>query len=236
MCLAQPTAAALRSGEPPRRLPLPTSGYLLLRSEGERPEVKKLSPIEALTLMLNRMQRPRPEQQELLTVVLGEAIHRLQQKIIKLKASNPDELRRVNLFFGFTMSKEGVIAGLNLIKKRLQAINANHRVLIDPKSENTNTLAFVVPSVSAAYPTFMPFIFVSPRFFQLSPETMLCVVVHEAAHLVLNVLDQPMGFGEGAYGLINAVDLAGIDPTRAVENAENWALFVIENAPDRLLV
>lgn len=51
-------------------------------------------------------------------------------------------------------------------------------------------------------------------------------LVHELTHVLVGTKDEALASGATAYGAQNALALAGENPTKAFNNAENWAIFI----------
>jgi hypothetical protein len=150
--------------------------------------------------------------------LVGRAINGLRRR-------DPALLQRMGLMFGHHVSPEGIIAGLRLIRRRLERAVEDKTFLIDPNAQ-PGVLAYVFAPPSATMPGFSPFVMLAPAFFSQTATGRALTLIHECAHLALAIRDQPLSNGDTAYGLLNVIALAGENPTLAVRNADNWSTFV----------
>ena len=174
---------------------------------------------------LNRYVRPRPSEQTVVNQALRRARLTINRIQAKLRNSDPETIERVRLLFGSNASPGGISAGLVQIKRTLFSIGRKNNIFIDPEPRG-NAVAYTLCGPSASIPQHFPFIMLQPYFFTFSHHSQANTLIHEAAHLALSVDDSKLESGVTAYGLLNAIQLASEDPLKAINNADNWALFV----------
>jgi hypothetical protein len=212
---------------------LPEQGWINVPQDVLRKTQAFQDPRIRLSELFNKMNRPDPSQLGTIMMTGNKSLESLQKTIIRLQNGRPETLQRMHLLFGHNMNGPGCIAGLRLIMHRLERHMERKTFLIDPNTK-PGVLAYVFSTPSVTYPSFSPFMMLAARFFQLPLPARANVLVHESSHQALAIRDQALSTGETAYGLLNAIALAGENENLAVRNADNWASFVEGAVPQFL--
>ena len=163
---------------------------------------------------------------EVLNKAVSTAHKQLNIMIEKLENKDANTIERLHAFFGNGATPEGIMAGLKLIKARITNIKRQKTFYYDP-TDMVGAIAYTIipPSASISWD---PLIVVRAPFFEnlSSRNRQANVIIHEAAHSILNVSDINMGKDQVAYGVQAALTLGYQAPQHAINNADNWALFV----------
>ena len=165
------------------------------------------------------------EEKQQLNHAFTSADKALNHALLAIKMEKPDTIKQNQIFFGKDAHIEATYDGLKLTQDRLRSIFLNEAIHYDNGRFLHGATAFtILPQTASQY--LEANIFVKPSFFELYPTQQAEVLIHEAAHSILIVVDEQMPNGSTAYGLNNAIKLARQSPTKARNNADNWALFV----------
>ena len=163
---------------------------------------------------------------EVLNKAIATAHKQLNTMIEKLENKDANTVERLHAFFGNDATPEGIMAGLKLIKARITNIKKQKTFYYDP-TDMIGAIAYTLipPSASISWD---PMIVVRAPFFKnlSSRNRQANVLIHEAAHSILNVTDINMSKDQVAYGVQAALTLGHKVPHHAINNADNWALFV----------
>ena len=190
------------------------------------------APKSDLEKIQESLREPNEAEARALASAKRRAMGTLNRIIKKLEDDEPGTRDRARLFFGDQIGLDGLLAGFRLIKRTLSNIDTNKSYGVDGRDGDHNTVAFAIVPPSAGIQNPYQMIFLCQPFFESPRHKQANVLIHEAAHIALNIEDVPLADGVGTYGIDRAVLLGRLYPGAAIRNADNWALFV-DTWPDK---
>lgn len=176
--------------------------------------------------IMSTLRKPTEVEMRSLMLAKARAYKKLNEMTNRLNQREPRALARAKLFFGADVCIDGLITGLNLIKRTISMVSHDKSFVVDPIKDDCNIVAFVFLPQSAGIDVGFQGIFMRQNFFEAPRYAQGTTMIHEAAHLALRVEDVVLPDGFGAYGENRAIYLAVTQPEQAIHNADNWAKFV----------
>ena len=214
---------ASSSNDAPHRLPSLKQRSLFQDQAASAAEAKDPCDIEEI---FSRCRHFNADEKNLLNAAIQRSHSYLNKTIKGLESGDQKYLDRVRLFFGNEADPAKIAEGLHMIKERITEIKRADHFYIDPDPTRCGVLGFTFMAATPDSPEPEREIYLRGPLFELPPDIQAGVIIHEAAHSALKVIDVPLADGSAAYGPERAVGLAAVHSQAAMSNADNWALFV----------
>lgn len=165
--------------------------------------------------------------QSIIKSATSQAIVDVKAAIAMIKQGGAHTQDAISKYFGSSMTPEEMTGALGIVLNELTVMESNPDYFSTDRQGNKSWYLYVCPNESVTAPPYNNHnVYFRAPFFRLTPRERAICLVHEACHLCLGVDDVKLADGTEAYENENCRQLTIESPEKALNNADNWALFV----------